>query len=131
MAIPLASQFNTAMAQFEVEQWPSQVVYMKGSIYGILQGLKDGTLVGVSDGSFKNKRGTAFWIIETQDGSERIVGLTEVPGQEDEHDACRSELVGLFGLVVALKTLTVLGDVRNCGIEVGCDGLSALHRSFW
>ena len=70
-------------------------------------------------------------ILESEDESERIVVLTEVPGQEDEHALYRSELAGLFGLVATVKTLTALGDVRHIGIEVECDGLSALHRSFW
>ena len=131
MEISLASQFKISVAQLGVEQWASQVVYMTESIDGILKGLQDSTLVGVSDGSFKNKRGTDCWMIETRDGSERIVGLTEVPGQNDEHDAYRSELVCLFSLVVVVKTLTSLGEIRNAGIEVGCDVLSALRRSFW
>ena len=130
METPVANRFKQVISQLGVERWAAQVVYMTDSVDGIFQGLMDGSLVGVSDGSFKEKRGTACWIIETQDGSERIVGLAEVPGQEDEHDACRSELVGLFGLVVAVKTLTALDDVRHGGIEVGCDSLSTLHRSF-
>ena len=128
--ISFTARFTNAMSQLGVEQWAAKVVYMTASIDGILQGLMDGSLVGVSDGSFKDKRGTACWILETQDGCERIVGLAEVPGQEDEHDAYRSELAGLFGLVVAVKTLTELGDIKNGVVEVGCDGLSALHRSF-
>ena len=103
---------------------------MTDSIDGIFKGLMDGSLVGVSDGSFKDKRGIAYWILETQDESEQIVGLAEVPRQEDGYDAYRSELAGLFSLVVGVKILTEVGDIRNGGIEVRCDGLSALHRSF-
>ena len=63
--ISLTARFTNAMSQLGVEQWAAQVVYMTASIDDILQGLMDGSLVGVSDGSFKDKRGTACWILET------------------------------------------------------------------
>ena len=44
---------------------------------------------------------------------ERTVGLVEVHGYDDEHDAYRSELSGLFGLVVAVNILQKIGDVND------------------
>ena len=82
-------------------------------IDGIVQDLRNGTVVGVSHDSFKNKRATACWILENASGSERIVDLVEVPGHDDEHDAYRSELTGLFGLVVAVQILMNIGKCKQ------------------
>ena len=62
---------------------------------------------------------------------ERTVGLVEVHGYDDEHGAYRSELAGLFGLLVAVNILQKIGDFNDGEVEIGCDELSALRRSFW
>ena len=72
--------------------------------------------MGVSDGSFKNKFGTACWIFLNESGSERIVGLSEVLGFSDEHDAHRSKLAALYVLTVAVKILKKIGGVEKDGI---------------
>ena len=59
------------------------------------------------------------------------MGLIDVPGHDDEHDAYRSEIAGLYGIVMAVSMLVKIGNISGARIEVGCDGLSALHRSFW
>lgn len=41
--------------------------------------------------------------------TERIVGLVDVPGHDDEHDAYRSEITGLYGIVMAVKLLVTIG----------------------
>ena len=51
---------------------------MTENIGGIIDSLEKGTAVGVSDGSFQHKFGTACWIIENEEGTERIVGLIDV-----------------------------------------------------
>ena len=128
---PLEDNFDRNILNPQGHKWAARVVYRTPSISSILQDIRDGKVIGVSDGSFKDKLGTACWILEDASGSERIVGLVEVPGHDDEHDAYRSELAGLFGLVIAVNTLLEIGKISTGEIEVGCDGLSALHRSFW
>ena len=59
------------------------------------------------------------------------MGLVEVPGHDDEYDTYRSKLTGLFGLVVTVKMLTKIRNVKNEEAEIGCDGLIALNCSFW
>ena len=103
---------------------------MSELIDNIIKSIKDGSAVGVSDGSFKLKFGTACWIIEDGAGTERIIGLIDVPGTSDEHDAYRSELAGLYGICKVIYILEELGRIDGGKIEVGCDGLSALNRCF-
>ena len=58
------------------------------------------------------------------------MGLIEVPGFSDEYDAYQSELAGSYGLARAAILPKDIGKVNGGGIEIGCDGLSALKRSF-
>ena len=103
---------------------------MTDSIDGIIESIKDGTVVGVSDGSFQHRIGTSCWIIENGAGTERIIGLIDAPGTIDGHDAYRSKLSGLYGISKAVSFLEDIGKIERGKIEVGCDGLSALRRCF-
>ena len=104
---------------------------MSQSIDGVLDSLRDGTAVGVSDASNKDEFGTASWILENAAGTERIVGLINVPGHDDDHNAHRSEIDGIYGIVMSVSMLVKIGNISGAKIEVGCDGLSALHMFFW
>ena len=53
-----------------------------------------------------------------------------MPGYSDEHDSYRSKLAGLYGIVRMTRLLMDIGGLNKAGIEIGCDGLSALERSF-
>lgn len=75
------------------------------SIGGIIESIKDGTALGVNNGSFTCEFGTTCWMIENGSGTERIVGLIDVPGFNDEHDAYKSELAGLYGIVKVVEML--------------------------
>ena len=60
---------------------------MTSSIDDILNSIKNGTAVMVSDISFKDDFSTACWILDNAEATERIIGLVDVPGYSDEHDA--------------------------------------------
>ena len=53
-----ADIFETRIKALKGEIWAAREVIMSLSIDGILDSLRDGTEVGVSDGSFKDKFGT-------------------------------------------------------------------------
>ena len=106
-------------------------VFMSQSIEGIITDIEEGKAVAVSDGSFKEEFGTACWIIENELGTERIIGLIDIPGSKKDHDAYRSELGGLYGIVTAVDILVEISKLKEGGIEIGCDGMSALNRAFW
>ena len=59
MELPLAVNSKKAVLNLGMEQWAARVVYMTDSLDDIVHGLQDATLIGVSDGSFKNKRGSS------------------------------------------------------------------------
>jgi hypothetical protein len=77
----------------------------------------------VSDGSFKEKFGTAAWMVFVNNNC-IISGQCVVPGSPDDQSAYRSELTGLYGIVSTIWYLQQKFNVKG-NITVGCDGLSA------
>jgi hypothetical protein len=59
-----------------------------------------------------------------------IIGLNTVPRHSDNQGAYRSELAGLCGIVLVVKTLCSWVDISEGAIEIGCDSLSALNKAF-
>ena len=108
--------FREKVENLGKERWAARRILMTEEIGGVISSLENGTAVGVSDGSFQHKFGTACFIIENKEGTERIVGLIDVPGFSDEHDAYRSELAGLYGLVRATMMLQDIGKLKGGGI---------------
>ena len=101
------------------------------SIKNNVSGIQAITVVGVIDGSFKDKLGTSSLVLENIDETERIAGLVEVPGHDDKHNAYIVELAGLFGWVVVVNILQKIGEVHNGEVDIGYDRLSTLQCSFW
>ena len=91
--------------------------------------ITNGTAIGVSDGSFKDQFGTASWVIENARGTQRITGNVLIPGHHTDHSAYRSEIGGLYGLVLMTELMKEVWGVSGGGITLGCDGLGALYQS--
>ena len=123
-------KFKYSITELKTERWAARKILMTESIDGILESLRKDTAVAVSDGSFKTKFGTACWILEDEKGEERIIGLIDVPGSSGDHEAYRSELAGLYGIMVATRAFERMGEMESGGLEIGCDGQSALWRAF-
>ena len=86
----------------------------------IIASLRDGSARAVNDGSFKDKFGTsAFTIVDANVCS--ILGLNP-----DDQGAYRSELAGLFAILLSVILICSVG--RH--YEVGCNGLSVLNKAF-
>ena len=126
----IASRLKYDLDSMKDNKWAVKHVTVTPSIDNIVQDIKTQTLVGVSDGSFKDGIGTASFIIENLKGTERIVGLIDVPGHEDEQDAYRSELAGLYGILVVIKQLESYCNRIGGHIIIACDGKGALFKAF-
>lgn len=81
----------------------------------------------VSDGSFKQGHGSAAWIVVISPSCQ-IFGSTVVPGEPEDQSAYRSELTGIYGIVMTIRHLEQHFHVTGA-ITVGCDGLSALNKA--
>ena len=77
------------------------------------------TVVAVSDGSFELKFVTVCWILENSKGIEMIMCLIDVTGYSIKHDAYRSELAGLYDILIVVSLLEKRRGYRRkcrCGI---------------
>ena len=93
----------------------------------IMEALCNGEeIAAVSDGSFKNGRGTASWIVQAADSEGEVCGVCLTPSQESDQSSYHSELAGLFGLVTIIMVICDFHQVHKGCIQIACDGLSAL-----
>lgn len=70
-------------------------------------------------------------MLENNTGTKIIVGLIDVHGHDNKHDAYMSEITGIYGIVMDVGMLVKIGGISRAKKEVVCDGLSVLHRAFW
>jgi hypothetical protein len=108
--------------------WSVKELALPSDLGALLSALCSGSARAVSDGSFKDKFATssAFTIVASLICS--ILGMNVVPGHPDDQSTYRSELAGLIVLLVIL--LCSWSGILSGAIEIGCDGLSALSKSF-
>jgi hypothetical protein len=92
--------------------------------------IRNGSAIAVSNGSYKDNFGMAACIMQSHDGFERIIGKTIAPGGASCHSPYRSELTGIYTVLMFASKLCSYYDVMQGSIEIPCDGLSALNRSF-
>jgi hypothetical protein len=110
-------------------KWVIQEYALPTNLAPFIASIKDGSARAVSDGSFKDRFGTAaFTIIAERDTS--IIGLNIVPGHPSDQGAYRSELAGLFGNILVVNALCQWAGISGGAIKIGCDGLSALNKAF-
>jgi hypothetical protein len=69
-------------------------------------------------------------VIEGIDQAGLIKGAVVVPGTAKDQSAYRSELAGIYSIMVAITKLCNFFDIQQGAIELGCDGQSALDKAF-
>ena len=111
------------------ETWAVHDVKTSVDIDEIVDDIANGTAVGVSDGSFKEEFGTTSWVIENASGTQRIMGNVLVPGFASDQSAYRSEIAGIYGLVMVTEAIKRLWGLEQGEITIECDGINALHES--
>jgi hypothetical protein len=61
----------------------------------------------------------------------RITGDVTVPGTEKDQSVYRSELAGIYSLLICVKHICDFFNIHSVSIElIGCDGQSALDKAF-
>jgi hypothetical protein len=85
----------------------------------------------VTDGSYKDKYGTAgFILLPTIDSHEGLLLVNQTPGREDEMDAYRAEAAGIYGRVTFTNKLMKHHQLEQGGVTMACDCMSALRNIF-
>jgi len=87
------------------EEWGIQIK-LEGQEEMVIEAIRQGIAVAVSDGSFQNQAGMAAWTIKSVTKANQIVGHGWTPGLAEDQSAYRSELFGLWGIIHTLTHLT-------------------------
>jgi hypothetical protein len=96
----------------------------------IAEAIKNRMAITVSDGSYKYPHGTAAFIIEGYASENRLVGKVITPGGAEDQSPYRSELAGILAALIITNIICEHHDIKEGGIELACDGLSALNKAF-
>ena len=118
-----------ALYERKGEQWALKDITTTIDVGEIVKDIANGTAVAVSDGSYKDNGGTAAWILENNTGTQRIRGVVNVPGTVLDQSPYRSEIAGIYGIVVVVETIKEVLGMKKGRIIVGCDGKNALEQT--
>jgi hypothetical protein len=99
-----------------------------GSI--LAQAIQEGEAIAISDRSFHDQYGTAAWVLEGCVSIGRAIGANVVSGTAKDQSAYRSELAGIFSILVFAKKMCEFFQITSRAIELCCDGQSALDNAF-
>jgi hypothetical protein len=79
------------------EKWWYEIIYAPAGIQPLLEGIKNGAAVWVTDGSYKETYGTAaFILLPDIDAQEGLIMVNQTPGREDNTDAYRGRKLPVF-----------------------------------
>jgi len=78
------------------------ITKLEGDIVVLIDAIKQGIAVAVSDGSFQDQRGAAAWTIKGSSAANRLTGEGLTPGNPQDQSAYRSELFGIWGMVASI-----------------------------
>jgi hypothetical protein len=85
-----------------------------------------GKAIAVSDGSFKNAKGTAGFVIEGDTRNGRVVGVNVIPGESEYQSSYQSEIGGVAGILKSLHCVCEAHGISEGAIEIGLDGDQAM-----
>jgi hypothetical protein len=68
-----------------LDRWAVDLLIHLDEGASVASAIAAGTAYAVSDGSFKQQRGTSAFVLEGSDGkASQVIGLNEIPGEPDE-----------------------------------------------
>jgi hypothetical protein len=129
----LTSFEQARKARNYLDQWAIQETSLTDDGEAIAKAISKGTAIAVSDGSYKDGRGTAGFILETSENFEsknRIVGVNSIPGEQEDQSSYRSEIGGVSGVVETVGILCNRFAIKSGDIKVGLDGEQAMQNIF-
>jgi hypothetical protein len=94
----------------------------------LVDAIKEGRAIAISDGSHKNKWGTASWrIMSETNEAEQWAGLHVTQRRKDDQYAFRSEIGGIYAMAVAIELLCKFFHISNGSASLGSDCEAALY----
>ena len=111
------------------DDWALELVHSQDQGMAIRNSIIAGTCIAISDGSFKNNRGTSAGIIEDEGVPEtRMIILNRVPGIPNDHSPYRAELIGVCGTITMIEQYVEYYKIRSGKARIGIDGQAVIQR---
>jgi len=101
-----------------------------GNELDLIEAIRNGSAIAVSNGSYSNSYATAGLIITGHDLQTRLTSRVIAPGGPKDMSAYRGELTGILATIQLVSCLCVQHDILDGGITFGCDREAALSRAF-
>jgi hypothetical protein len=93
--------------------------------------MKEGRAIAISDGSHKNKWGTASWrIMANTNEVKQWACLHVTPGRKYDQSAFMSEIGGIYAMAVAIELMCKFFHISNGSVSFGSDHEAALYYIF-
>ncbi len=86
------------------EKWCFAHMEMEDEGQVLAKAITQGEAIAISDGSYKDTYGTAAWVFKGAAATGRVVGSVVVPGSAQDQSSYRSELAGIYSILVLLRT---------------------------
>jgi hypothetical protein len=93
----------------------------------IATALQNNTALAVSDGSLKLGFGTAAYILEGVDSTNRILGVNKVPGPIKDGDSHRCKVAGIYAVALLVMAICKHYNIHKGTITMACDNTQALQ----
>jgi hypothetical protein len=95
----------------------------------IAKTITEGISKAVYDGSYKEGKGSTAWVLEGASMTGRIIGSNLPRGISLGQNSYRSELAGLYGMLIMLSALCSVHQLKSGKITNACGNISALNNS--
>jgi hypothetical protein len=97
------------------------------------QAISNCTAIAVSDGSYKDGRGTAAFILAISNNFDErghIVGVNSIPGEKEDQTSYCSKISGVSGIVKTVGIICKWHSITSGVVKVGLDGDQAMKNIF-
>ena len=110
--------------------WAADILIHNDEGLAVALAIKARTAYAVSDGSYKDQRGTSAFLLQGPDGTNgRILGMNEIPGSDQDQSPYRAELGGILGVIATVNCLCRLHSISSGAIECRLDGEQAMKHA--
>ena len=119
-ATSLLDRVNNKLRDNWLFQWT--IDFTEESLDLVLKAIHHRKAIGVTDGSFKQGKGTAGFCIMSPTTWH---ASCQIPGQPDVQYSYRSELGGILGLLTILDIMVEEASITNGSLTIGCNNVQA------
>ena len=129
----LPASLQDTILSLDHYRWPLDHAWFPQQGTPIAQAIRQGTAIGVSDGSYNPHQDTdlaaAGWVVFDLHTSAQIGGVVEVNGTEQETNAYRAELQGLHTMLLGIYVICLHHNILEGSIILGLDNEYGVRNS--